>query len=128
MNAGAPSRLGVLVIAHGSRKPGWGEAAEGFRDAIAARMPNALVAVAMLAFSEKLPARQLRWLHSEGATSIVVVPLFIAPGGHVTEELPAVVAAFQAEFPNCNVDVRSPIGMWPTVLEAVAETVATRLL
>jgi sirohydrochlorin cobaltochelatase len=84
--------LGILLFAHGSPDPQW---AEPFRDLLARLREAAPQRPATLAFLDAEPGFDagLDALVQYGASRILVVPLFLARGGHLRRDLPALVAA-----------------------------------
>jgi sirohydrochlorin ferrochelatase len=58
-----------------------------------------------------------------GAASIVAVPLFLQLGGHVAEDLPAIVAAASARYPGRVIRLASYLGYDPLLVSVVADRV-----
>lgn len=58
-----------------------------------------------------------------GATHIRVVPVFLAAGGHVSDDLPQLVARLRAQHPAAAIEVAAPIGEQPRVIEAIADAI-----
>ena len=63
-------------------------------------------------------------LHGEGVRSLRVVPVFLGSGGHLKEDLPALVAASRERHPDLEITVEPPIGEQPAVIEAIARAIA----
>ena len=61
-------------------------------------------------------------LVGEGATEIVVVPYFLAPGRHATEDVPRIAHEAAAKHPRLRVRVGEPLG----VHELLAKLVLVR--
>ncbi|AKF11340.1 sirohydrochlorin chelatase [Sandaracinus amylolyticus] len=47
----------------------------------------------------------------EGATEIVVVPYFLAPGRHATSDVPRIASEAASKHPAVNVRVAAPLGV-----------------
>ena len=63
-------------------------------------------------------------LAAEGATSIRIVPVFFGQGGHVTADLPKLVARARARHPDVVIQLDAPVGEQPAVIEAIAAAIA----
>ena len=59
-------------------------------------------------------------LVSEGCETVLVVPLFFGQGGHVREDVPALVDALRSRVPNVTVTQSPTAGEDELVLEALA--------
>ena len=60
-------------------------------------------------------------LARQGETEVVLVPYFLSPGRHITQDIPALVAAAQTANPGVRCSIADPIGahhgrqlMWRT--------------
>jgi sirohydrochlorin cobaltochelatase len=52
---------------------------------------------------------------------ISVVPVFLAAGRHLREDLPALIAPIQQQFPDLEINVTAPIGDLPEFQAAIAK-------
>ena len=112
------SSAGVLLIAHGSRDPGWAAPFETLRKILAAQS-----VVVELAFLERMQpdlAAAAASLVDRGCTRAVVVPVFLGQGGHVREDLPRLVAEAMRLHPAIALSLAAPIGEDPQVINAIA--------
>ncbi len=80
--------------------------------------------LAYLEFMRPTLPEALDALAAEGSAGIRIVPVFFASGGHVREDLPALVETFRKKHPDCRVEVQAPIGEQERVLEAIADVIA----
>lgn len=80
--------------------------------------------LAYLEFMRPTLPEVLDALATEGAEVVRIVPVFFGSGGHVREDLPALVAVFQEKNPACRVEIQAPIGEQESVLEAIADAIA----
>jgi sirohydrochlorin cobaltochelatase len=58
------------------------------------------------------------------AKRVLVVPLFLAPGGHTTRDLPALLESARARHPALAIRATSSIGEEAGVLAALADWIA----
>lgn len=64
-------------------------------------------------------------LYAEGVRSLRLVPVFLGVGGHLKNDLPAVVAQIRAKFADLQITVEPPIGEQPEVIAAIAKAIAS---
>lgn len=112
---------GIILLAHGSRDPGWVAPFEQIRAAVESRRPECAVALAYLEHSTPDLPGAVDTLQARGATSIKVVPLFLGPGGHVRGNVPLLIERARAQHPSLEFDVKPFIGDARTVLDAIAD-------
>ena len=58
-------------------------------------------------------------LVADGATEIVVVPYFLAPGRHATEDVPRIAHEAVEKYPALTLRVAEPLGVHPLLAELV---------
>ncbi|MFI4902716.1 MAG: sirohydrochlorin chelatase [Burkholderiales bacterium] len=113
------SPRGVILVAHGSREPGWAAPFERIRDRIAAEgMPVVLAYLERMAPDLDHAAQELA---RAGCEAAIVVPLFLGQGSHVREGLPKLVAAAMSHHPSLVLTLAEAIGEAPHVQDAIAE-------
>ena len=115
---------GIVLLAHGSRDPEWSTPFEHLARRVRERRQAAGVAVAYLEISPPTLGEAVASLVAGGATEIVVVPLFLAPGGHVRRDLPRMIDAVRARYPGVTVRVLATIGEADPLLDAIAAWIA----
>ncbi len=85
-----------------------------------ARHPDLLVELAFLEFlAPDLPA-SVAALVSQGARKIVIVPMFIAQGGHLKRDLPEMLEKLRSTWPETEFSLRRAIGEDDLVIHAMA--------
>ena len=57
----------------------------------------------------------------QGCQALRVVPIFLGQGGHVRQDLPALVARVEAAHPGVAVTLRTAVGEDERVLDRIAE-------
>ncbi|HEX7813455.1 MAG TPA: CbiX/SirB N-terminal domain-containing protein [Burkholderiales bacterium] len=111
----------ILLFAHGARDPGW---AEPFRR-IAARLgtarPGVRVELAFLELMEPRLPEAVAALAGEGIRRITLVPLFLAQGGHLKEDLPRLLDDIRRQHPTLRIDVTAAIGDSESLTNAIAD-------
>jgi sirohydrochlorin cobaltochelatase len=118
------SGVGIVLFAHGSRDPEWAVPFRELRALVAARSPAAHVELAFLEPAAPTLAEAIDAVVAAGAASVLVVPLFLAPGGHTRRDLPPMMEAARARHAGVPMRVAATIGETPAILAAIADWVA----
>lgn len=113
-----------MLFAHGARDPAWAGPVRELAARVAAHRPEALVAAAFLELLEPTLPGAVAQLAARGARRVVVFPLFMAPGGHLRRDVPALMASIRAAHPGLDLALAPPLGAVPEVLEAIARWVS----
>ena len=111
---------GLILFAHGARDPRWREPFERLATKVHAARPDIALSLAFLEIMQPDLATATDALVRAGCRTIRVVPVFLGQGGHVREDLPAVVAAVQQRHPDVPIELRTAIGEDDAVLERIA--------
>jgi sirohydrochlorin ferrochelatase len=109
---------GVLLVDHGSRLEDANALLDSIARAVAERIPDRLVRSAHLELASPGVPEALDALVAEGAREIVVVPFFLAPGRHSTQDIPGLVEAGVRRHPDVRMRVGAPLGAHPGLVEA----------
>ena len=115
----------ILLFAHGSRDPGWTEPFERLAARVRAERPDARVALAYLEITPPTLEDAAAALVAGGAREVAVVPVFLAPGGHVRRDLPLIVERLRSRHPAARFRVLPTIGEADAVTGAIAAWIAT---
>lgn len=109
-----------ILIAHGAREPAWAVPLRRVCESVVAQAPDLRVE---LAFMELMPpdiAECADKLAAEGFTRILVVPLFIARGGHLTRDVPQQLDELHRKHPQVTFELAPPVGEADAVVQAMA--------
>lgn len=115
------TKRGLILFAHGARAASWAAPFERLRDASAARLPQAEVALAFLELMTPGLPEVAAGMVARGIDGITVVPVFLGQGGHLLRDLPALVDELSAAHPGLRLDVVGAIGEDPGVQRAMAD-------
>ena len=113
-------KIALILFAHGARDPEWANPMRRVQSAIRQRLGEVPVELAFLEFmSPNLPdcAEQLIRL---GAQRIVVLPMFIARGGHLKREVPEMMETLHRLHPGVEFTLAGAIGEHDQVIQAMA--------
>lgn len=111
---------GIVLFAHGSRDSAWSKPFEALASSIKARSPDAEVVIAFLETMEPSLEDAVHVLTRKGVALIRIVPVFLAAGSHVREDLPKLLARVRASHPGVDISADPPIGEEPAIIEAIA--------
>ncbi len=122
-----PSPKSALVLfAHGSRDPKWAEPLKAIQALIRAQAPDTPVELAFLELMKPGIQECLIELANKSVKRISIVPIFLAAGRHLREDLPALIAPIQNQFPDLKINVTAPIGDIPEFQSAIANLALTQ--
>lgn len=79
--------------------------------------------VAFLEFQPPTLSSALNEAIESGCVSLDIVPVFWASGGHVADDLPPMLAEFQREHPEIDLQLLPVLSELPGLLDFVAEAV-----
>ena len=111
----------ILLYGHGARTPEWARPFELIRAAIKARDPAALVEPGFLELMRPTFDEGVACLVDQGATRIVVVPIFMAAGSHVKKDLPRLAADAMDRHAGLEIVLAAPVSEADSVLAAMAD-------
>ena len=110
----------ILVVDHGSRRAEANAALEDVVKLVQARAPKGTcVMAAHMELCAPSINEAIARLAAEGITELVVHPYFLGEGRHVTEDIPALVAAASTGFPGLSVRITKPLGLHALLAELV---------
>ena len=109
----------LILYAHGSRDPRWREPFERLAKDLEADLGADTVRLAYLEFVGPTLAEAVRAATLDGAETVRVLPLFLAAGAHVREDLPAEVARLRESGPDVEIELLPPLGEHREVWEAI---------
>ena len=111
----------IILFAHGARDPEW---AAPFRRMVArlrAARPDLPVQLAFLELMQPALADAVAGMAADGIKRITLVPLFLAQGGHLKEDLPRLLDDIRRSHPGVTIDVSQAIGDSEVLTAAIAD-------
>ena len=111
----------ILLFAHGARDPGWAEPFRRIAGRLKAAQPGLRVELAFLELMEPRLADAVTALAGAGIDRITLVPLFLAQGGHLKEDLPRLLDEIRGQHPSVRIDVTAAIGDSESLTNAIAD-------
>jgi sirohydrochlorin cobaltochelatase len=117
---------GIVLFAHGARDPEWAQPFLAIRDAVRRQRPENPIVLAFLEIMQPTLEAAVAELVDEGASSIMVFPLFMAQGGHLKSDLPRLLEPLRASYPNVPIALEAALGDVPEITSAIASWVVQR--
>jgi sirohydrochlorin cobaltochelatase len=111
----------LILFAHGARDPEWAAPLRRVQAAIRQQADGIPVELAFLEFMAPTLAECAATLVAVGATNILVVPMFIAQGGHLKRDVPEMLARLRSTHPEARFSLAGAIGENETVIRAMAD-------
>jgi sirohydrochlorin cobaltochelatase len=124
MNAKAKA---IVLFGHGARDARWREPFDRLAALWKAQHQDVLVELAFLELMQPSLEEAIAVLADEGATEVVVVPVFFGQGGHLRNDFPVLLSECQEKFPQVSLSATPPVGEDETVLQAIIEFSARAL-
>ncbi len=109
-----------ILIAHGSRDPGWAEPLVHLACSVGARL--AFVEMGTPGIEEAVTGAL-----AEGAGTVKLLPLFMAVGRHVKRDIPASVEALRAAHPGRAIEILPALGENARFWDALREIVRNQI-
>lgn len=114
----------LVLIAHGSRDANWREPLERLRANVARHSQRRIDLCYMEMCSPGLKD-VIAAGYEKGVRSFEVVPVFLATGAHVTNDIPKLVKEAEAQYGDCTFTIRKALGEEPGVMEALTAAALT---
>jgi sirohydrochlorin cobaltochelatase len=110
----------LILFAHGARDPEWANPMRRVQAAICQRATDMPVALAFLEFLTPTLPETAAQLVAQGCDKIVVMPMFIARGGHLKNDLPGIIDLLRSTYPTVEFCLGGAIGEDESVVQAMA--------
>ena len=117
----------LLLVSHGSRRPQSNEEVNQVCESLKKDMGDYFDVIysAFLEIASPSIPEGLKQCIEEGASSVTVLPYFLAAGRHVTEDIPSIVDDVRKEFPEVSISITQHIGAsrgMPGLISSIAES------
>lgn len=111
----------LVIFAHGSPDIRWRLPFEELTASLTERHGADKVRLAYMEFARPSLADVVREAARDGKLHLRLLPLFLAAGAHVAEDIPQQIADAQRSFPQVKIELLQPIGEHPRVKELFRE-------
>ena len=113
-------KTALILFAHGARDPEWANPMRRVQSVVRERVTDVPVELAFLEFMSPTLPECAAQLIAQGADKVVILPMFIARGGHLKKEVPEMLAVLRCTYPNVEFSLGGAIGEHDTVVQAMA--------
>ncbi|MDR1994146.1 CbiX/SirB N-terminal domain-containing protein [Azonexus sp.] len=110
----------LILFGHGAREPAWAEPLRRVQAAVREQAPGLLAELAFLEFLAPTLADCAAGLVANGARKVVVLPMFIAQGGHLKHDLPDMLEQLRAAHSGVEFVLAPAVGESAAVIRAMA--------
>lgn len=110
----------LVLFGHGSRDPSWRAPMDEVAARVRRRQPEVPVACAFLELQQPDLATAVDTLVAQGATRVLVVPMFLGVGKHARGDLPRLLVAARARHPQVDIEAAAAVGEREEVLDLLA--------
>ncbi|MDB5887207.1 MAG: cobalamin biosynthesis protein CbiX [Rhodocyclales bacterium] len=113
----------IILFAHGARDPEWALPLQRLAAVVQGMQPDVSVQTAFLEFMEPDLAEAANRAIRAGARTLVVVPVFLAQGGHVRRDVPRILDNVRVQHPGVQIELRNAVGEAQAVIDAMARAI-----
>jgi sirohydrochlorin ferrochelatase len=103
-------RRALLIVDHGSGRPEAHEHLEQLAARVSERAPDWIVRAAHMEIAAPSIEQGIEACVRDGAEEVLVHPLFLVPGRHLTRDIPALVRQVEARHPELRIRITEPLG------------------
>jgi sirohydrochlorin cobaltochelatase len=107
---------GLLLLAHGARRPEWARPFELLADGLRGDGP---VQLAFLEFMAPDLPTAVDLLVAQGCTQIELIPCFLGGAGHVLRDVPPLLETARARHPDLQLRLHGALGEQPAMIAAM---------
>ena len=113
----------VVLIGHGSKMPGAGDAIDQVIQALQKKEPATFFQAAYLELQTPSIPAGIELCFSQGADEVVLVPYFVQTGRHVVEDIPRIVSEAKARYPDKKIHLANYLGFEDRIVSVVLDRV-----
>lgn len=118
-------KTALILFAHGARDPEWASPMRRVCAAVHAQAPELRVELAFLEFMTPTLRDCAQILLAENYRRLIVLPMFIAQGGHLKHDLPQLIDELREQNPQVSFELAGAVGEVKSVVQAMADYVIT---
>jgi len=114
------TKTAIILFAHGARDPDWASPLLRVRDVVRQQSPDSRVELAFLELMPPSLQDCAEALVAEGFDRLLIVPMFLAQGGHLKKDAPLILDALRERHPKVTFDLVGPLGEAERIVQAMA--------
>jgi len=113
----------IVLIAHGSKDTRWQMPFNELTNDLKGRLGSEAVRLAYMEFIPPTLSDVAEEAVRDDKLELLVLPVFLAAGGHLAEDIPTQVEDVKRRFPQLQIELLPPIGEHPLVKAVFQEIV-----
>jgi sirohydrochlorin ferrochelatase len=113
----------LLIIDHGSRRAEAHTHLERIAREVQGRTADLQVYIAHMELGEPSIPQAIASCVADGATELIVHPLFLVPGRHLSEQIPRLVESAVSRYPQLRYEITEHVGSAPGLADLVLATI-----
>lgn len=114
---------GVIILAHGSKRQETEKILNSLTEKVKNKTGESLIYPAYLQFSEQDMEAGADYLVKKGATEIIVIPLLLFDGIHVTQSIPNKLSEIKDKYHGINIRLSHHLGDDDRIAEIISDRV-----
>lgn len=107
----------ILLIAHGSRREQANNDLHRLAEMVREREPGRVVEVAFLEIAQPTIPEGAEACLRHGVSQVCLLPFFLSPGSHVTDDLERYRQEFASAHPHVDFVLCPPLGLHPSIVD-----------
>lgn len=111
----------LVLFTHGSRDPRWLEPFERLEADLKDKLGEERVRMAHLEITPPTLMEVAEESVARGVSSLRLLPLFMAGGGHVAKDIPRLASDAEDRFPGLRIEILPAVGEYPRLTELIYE-------
>ncbi|HUL41675.1 MAG TPA: CbiX/SirB N-terminal domain-containing protein [Burkholderiales bacterium] len=116
----------IVLFAHGARDEHWAAPFRKIQSMVRDKKPGVSVELAFLELMRPTLDQAVASLVARSIKNISVIPLFMAQGGHLKQDLPRKLAEVRQHYPTVTFRVSAPVGEAQTILAAITDWICSQ--
>lgn len=117
------SRPAVLLIGHGTRLPAGVAEFRALANQLQEALPDRTCSAGFLELTEPSVPDALETLWEQGFRRVTALPALLMAAGHIKNDIPVIINAFQVEHPGLTIALGRDLGVHPHLLQIAYERI-----
>lgn len=109
----------VVLLGHGSIRAAANEEVRGLWRMVAQQLPELRISGCFVEVAEPTLEQEVSRLAEEGLERIVIVPIFLTRGNHLSNGIPRVLEMLRQKYPQVQIDLTQHLGIDPLLAEII---------
>ncbi|PIQ84994.1 MAG: cobalamin biosynthesis protein CbiX [Candidatus Omnitrophica bacterium CG11_big_fil_rev_8_21_14_0_20_45_26] len=111
----------LILMAHGSKDPRWCEPFQRLEGQLKKTLGQDGVYLSYMEFAEPTLLNAAESAVKAGVSQIKILPLFMAGGAHLVQDIPPLVDQIKKAFPALDIETLGPVGEQPRFADLICQ-------